>query len=125
MEPTPTRAEPRPTGAAPRGSGDGPSKSQSHDAPIRNAGAQCGNACASLGVIVFAPAGADYCRTKSRLPRGPVQLAKDGEGGEVRGEEDGKAAGGPCDMAGERGRGATLEREPRVMDPARRVGRHV
>ena len=57
------------------------------------------------------------------FPDGPVQLAQDREGGEVRGEEDGEAPHGAGEVAAQRGRGAALEREPVMLDLARRVVR--
>src|SRR5439155_1096747 len=55
------------------------------------------------------------------FPDGPVQLAQDRKGGEVGGEEDGEAPDGAREVTAQRGGRATLEREPRVLDQARRV----
>jgi len=51
----------------------------------------------------------------------PVQLAQNGEGGEVGGQEDGESPDGAGEVAAQRGRRATLEGEPVVVDRARGV----
>src|SRR5258705_12482979 len=51
--------------------------------------------------------GAEYCP----LADGSVQLAQDGEGGEVGGEEDGEASSGASEVAAQGGWGAALGRQ--------------
>ncbi len=56
---------------------------------------------------------------------GPIQLAQDGEGGEVGGEEHGEAPDGAREVTAQRRGRTTLEREPGVGDLTRCVVRRV